>query len=105
MQSPHNREHREHLCGDTRVTPPVLSSKGDLANVLPRAEAVIHSASTKALLPEMGVNPTAEVRLKMWTYLPSTFCDRKVSRGNERWRNTAEAKTVCAVSMEAEANS
>ncbi len=81
MEVPHDREHLEHLLCGSRGPPPVQSAKGDLGNLLPRAEAVVDGATPKALLPEACVNAAAEVRLQMGTSLPGVFRDREVCRG------------------------
>ena len=81
MEVAHDREHREHLLCGSRSPPPVLSTEGDLGDLLSRAEAVVHGATPKALLPEACVNAAAEVRLQMRTSLPGVFIDREVDRG------------------------
>ena len=81
MEVPHDREHCEHLLCGLRCLPPVLSAEDDLRDLLPGTEAVVHGATPKALLPQMGVNATAKVRLQMRTRLSSVFRDREVGRG------------------------
>lgn len=81
MEIPHDREHLEHLLCGSRGMPPVLSTEGDLGDLLPGAEAVVHGATSKALLPEACVNAAAEVRLQMGTSLPGVFRDREVCGG------------------------
>ena len=81
MEVPHDREHLEHLLCSLRGPPPVLSAEGDLGDLLPRAEAVVHGATPKALLPEACVNAAAEVRVQMRTSLPGFFSDREFCRG------------------------
>lgn len=81
MEVPHDRKHLEHLFGGSRGLPPVLSAEGDLADLLPRAEAVVDGATLKTLLPEACVNAAAEVRLQIGTGLPGVLFDREVCRG------------------------
>ena len=78
MELPHDREHLEHLlCGPWDLSP-VVSAEGDLGNLLPCAEAVINRTTSKAPLPEVGVNAAAEVRLQVWAGLAGVFIDREV---------------------------
>lgn len=78
MEVPHDREYLEHLLCDSWGPPPVLSAEGDLGDLLPSAEAVVHGATPKALLPEACVNAAAEVRLQIGASLPGIFSDREV---------------------------
>jgi hypothetical protein len=61
MEVPHDGEHLEHQLSGLRGTPPVLSTEGDLGDLLPGAEAVVNGATPKALLPEVCVNAAAKV--------------------------------------------
>ncbi len=81
MQVPHDREHFKHLPGSSRGLPPVMSTKDDLGDLLSSTKAVVNSATSKALLPEAGVNAAAEVRLQIGTSLSGVFIDRKIHRG------------------------
>jgi hypothetical protein len=89
MEVPHNWEHLEHLLCGSRCPSPVLSTEGDLGNFLSCAEAVVHSATAKALLSEACVNTAAEVCLQIGTGLPGVFIDREVHRSGEGWRDAA----------------
>jgi hypothetical protein len=98
MKLPHDREHLEHLLRGSWGLLPVVSTEGDLGNLLPRAEAVINSATSKAPLPEAFVNAAAEVRLQVEAWLTGVFVDREVCRSCEGQRDTAQAEAVLAVS-------
>ena len=67
MELPHDREHLEHLPGEAWAPVPVPSSEGHLSDFLPCAEAVIHGAARKTVLPEAVVDAAAEVRLQIGT--------------------------------------
>jgi hypothetical protein len=58
-----------------------LSAEGDLGDLLARAETVVNGATSKALLPEVGMNVAAKVWLQMRTGLLGVFIDREVCRG------------------------
>jgi hypothetical protein len=103
MELPHDREYLEHLLRGFWGLPPVVSAEGDLGNLLPRAEAVINSAASKAQLPEAFVNAAAEVRLEVVAGLAGSFVDREVYRSCEGQRDTAQAEAVLAVSSQTEA--
>jgi hypothetical protein len=81
MELPHDREHLEHRLRSVRRPPPVLSAEGDLGDLLPCAEAVVHDATRKSLLPEVLMNAAAEVRSEIGAGLPCGFVDREVRRG------------------------
>jgi len=98
MEVPHDREDLEHLPGGLRGPPPVLSTEGDLGDLLPGAEAVVHGATPKALLSEACVNAAAEVRLQIGTGLPGVFRDREVSRGGEGRSDTTQGEATLAFS-------
>jgi hypothetical protein len=74
-----------------------------LGNFLPRAEAVINSATSKAHLPEIFVNAAAEVRLQIEARLTGFFVDREVYRSCKGQRDTAQPEAVLAVSLQTEA--
>src|SRR2546430_17693040 len=76
MEGAHDREHRKHLLCGWRGLPPVLSTERDLGDFLPGAEAVVHRAPPKALLPQACMNAAAKVRAQIGTRLPSLFRDR-----------------------------
>ena len=78
MEIPHDREHLEHLLCGSRDAPPIMSAEGDLGDLLPGTEAVVNGATSKALLPEMGVNAAAKVSLHIRTGLPGIFIDREI---------------------------
>ena len=103
VELPHDREHLEHLLRRVRGQPPVLSAEGDLGDLLPRAEAVVHGATREALLPEAVVNAAAEVRLQMETGLPRVLVDREVRRGRERQCDTAQPEAALTVGSQADA--
>jgi hypothetical protein len=63
VQQTHDWEHLEHLVCEARRLPPILASKGDLGDLLPRAEAVVGGTPGEPALPEAVVNSAAEVRL------------------------------------------
>jgi hypothetical protein len=98
MEDPHDREHLEHLLCSSRGVPPILSAEGHLGDLLPGAEAVVHAAPPKALLPQACVNATAEVRLQMGTSLPGVFRNGEVCRGGEGRRDTAQGEAALAIS-------
>jgi len=78
VELPHDGEHLERLRSDLRRPPPVVSTDGDLGDLLPRAEAVVDGASREAVLSEARVNGAAEVRLQIRTGLPSILVDGEV---------------------------
>lgn len=63
LEIPHNREHRKHLSGNQRGLSPVLSTESVLGNLLSGTKAVINRTTSKALLPEAGMDAAAEVCL------------------------------------------
>ncbi|BBH20104.1 hypothetical protein Back11_14490 [Paenibacillus baekrokdamisoli] len=83
MEMPHDRKYLEHLLRGSWGLPPVMPAEGDLGNLLPRAEAVIYGATSKALLPEACVNAAAKVRLQVVAGLAGVFIDREVCRSSE----------------------
>ncbi len=99
MEVAHDWKHLKHLLCNSRGLLPVLSSEGDLRNLLPCAEAVVDGTSSKALLPEACVNAAAEVRLQIETSLACVFRDREVCRDGERWCDTAQREASLAVSL------
>ena len=78
MEISHDREYLKHLFCCLWGLPPVLSAKGDLGDLLSRTEAVVNSATSKALLPEMGMNAATEVWLQVRASLPGAFIDREI---------------------------
>jgi hypothetical protein len=80
-----------------------VSAEGNPGNLLPRAEAVINRAASKAPLPEAVVNAATEVRLQVAAGLPGIFVSCEVSRSSEGQRDTAQAETVLAISLQIEA--
>lgn len=68
VKLPHDREHLEHLYCGSRGPPPVLPAEGALGYLLPRAEAVVGRATTKALLPEVvcGHRLSDESSVPVW---------------------------------------
>lgn len=103
MQVPHDRESREHLLGDSRVLPPVLTAEGDLRDLLPRPETVIDGATSKTLLSQSGVYAAARVRLQVGTGVPGGLVDRKVRRDREGRNDAAQPEAARAVSPQADA--
>ncbi len=97
VQLPDHREHREHLPRAAGGAPPVLPAEGDLRDLLARPEAVVDGAALEALLPELGVDAAAEVRLEVPARLPGVLVDREVRRGGEGQGHAAEPEAVRAV--------
>jgi hypothetical protein len=60
------------------VLSPTLSFENDLGDLLPGPEAVINSATSKALLPEFWMDAATVVRLQPGTGLSGFFVDREV---------------------------
>lgn len=102
MELPHDREYLEHLLRGFWGLPPVASAEGYLRNLLPRAEAVINSATAKAQLPEALVNAATEVRLQVLAGLPGIFIDSEICRSGEGQRDTAQAEALFAVTLQTE---
>lgn len=100
MELPHDREHLKHLFRGSWGLPPVVSTEGNSGHLLPRAEAVIHRATSKAPLPKAGVNAATEVRLQVLAGLPGIFVSREVCRSSVGQRDTAQAEAVLAVSLQ-----
>ena len=80
MEIPHDREHVEHLLCGVRGPSPVLSTEGDLGDLLSCAEAVVDSAAPETLLPQACMNGASEVGLQMWTSMPGGLGDCEVCR-------------------------
>ena len=103
MELPYDREDLEQLSGGLRGLTPIPPAEGDLGDLLPRAETIVHSATPKTLPPEISMDPATEIRAQIGTGLPGFFVDREIDRSREGRRDTAQPETALAISSEAAA--
>lgn len=97
MQIAHNREDRKHLLCRSWMLSPVSSAEGKLGDLLSGTEAVVNSAASKALLPELRVDAATKIRLQIGARLPGPFIDGEICRDREGWHNTTECKAALTV--------
>jgi hypothetical protein len=100
MELPHDREHLEHLLGDSRRLAPVLPAEGGLCDLLPRAEAVVNGTPPEPLWPEAIVNGTAEVLSQVRAGPPGVLVDGEVRRDREGRHDTAQPEAALTVSTQ-----
>jgi hypothetical protein len=98
MEGSHEREYGEHLGGEVRGSPPVLSAEGDLGDLLPSAEAIVHGAPAKALRAKLRMDAAAEVGSQMGARLACLLREREVGGDGEGRRDAAQGEAVRAVS-------